>query len=428
VIAVARRLGDGALLAKAALGMGGWPQFRADEPPGGPADEYRALLEEALEQVEENDTALQARLVSRLADQFSMEARESYSRRAVELARASGDAEALFGALYSRLTALLGPDDIRRRLEVATEILDLAIRGGSKEQVFMAREGRIRSLLAMGDIPGADREIEDCHELAEELRLPIYQHSLSRFRMARALADGRFDEAERLNHRILELGRKADDGSADLQFAMLTGWLQYQRGELAPVRKLIENLLDHVSFIGPLSWALSAYLHAELDELEPARRHFERLATNGFADVPRDEAWLLTLAVASEACAQLGDRKRAETLYALLLPYADLVVSHQHMRVYLGSVEYALARLAATRREGETAAAHFEAALESSRRIGARPHLARTQYEYARMLLGAEDASQRDLPRARELLAQAEATARELGMNQLRERVHRIGA
>jgi len=426
VITVARRLGDGSLLAQAVLGMGGWPQFRADEPPGGPADEYRALLEDALGQLEEDETTLQARLLSRLADQFSMEKRESYSRKAVVLARESGDPDALFGALHSRLTALLGPDDIRRRLEVATELLDLAIRSGSKEKAFMAREGRIRSLLALGDIPRADREIEICHELAEELRVPIYRHSLSRFEMGRALADGRFDEAEHLNQIILDLGRKADDGSAELQFAVLRGWLRYQRGELPPVRELIETLLYHVSFIGPISWAFSAFLYAELGELEAARPHFERLAASRFADVPRDEAWLLTLALASETCAHLGDGRRAQLLYALLLPYAELVISHQHMRVYLGSVEYALARLAATRGERETATTHFEAALESSRRIGARPHLARTQYEYARMLLAIEPGSRGDPARGHELLAEAETTARELGMKQLHERVRRM--
>jgi DNA-binding winged helix-turn-helix (wHTH) protein/tetratricopeptide (TPR) repeat protein len=425
VIEIARRFGDGVLLARAVLGMGGWPQFRADEPPGGPADEYRALLEETLEQLGEEETALRARLLSRLAEQISMEARESYSQEAVALARESGDPDALFGALYSRLAALLGPDDVRRRLGVATELLDLAIRSGSKEKVFMARESRIRSLLALGDIPGADREIEACQELAEQLRLPIYRHSLSRFRMARALGDGRFDEAERLNQLILELGRRADDASADLLFAVMSGWLQHYRGELLPTLELIETLVDRVPFIGPVSWAFAAFLCAELDRPEPARRHFERVAANDLADVPRDEAWLITLAVASEACAYLGDRRRAQTLYELLLPYADLLVSHQHMRVYLGSVEYPLARLAATRGERERAEAHYRAAMESSQRIGARPHLARTQYHYARMLLDAETVSRDQLGRARELLARAEAAARELGMNHLVELARR---
>jgi tetratricopeptide (TPR) repeat protein len=419
VIELARRLGDGCLLARAVLGMGGWPKFRADEPPGGAADEYRALLEEALECVGEGETALRARLLSQLAEQISMEARETHSLQAIALARESGDPDALFGALYSRLAALLGPDDIRRRLEVATELLDLAIRCGSKEKVFVARESRIRSLLALGDIAAADREIGACYELAEELRAPIYRHSVSRFRMARALADGRLDEAERLNCEILELGRKVDDANSEILFAMLTGWLQYFRGGLFPTRDLIEGLLARVSFLGPISLAFAAFLHAELDEPESARLHLDRLASTEFADVPRDESWLITLAVAAEACAYLGDRRRARVLYDLLLPYADLTVSHQHMRVYLGSLEHVLGRLAETCGEREKAATHYEFAMESSQRIGARPYLARTQYAYGRMLLDACPTSPGEREHARELLGRAEAAAGELGMERL---------
>ena len=63
-VAVRELACDGRLLARAILGLGGWPKFRADEPPGGPADEYRALAEEALERVGERETALRARLLS----------------------------------------------------------------------------------------------------------------------------------------------------------------------------------------------------------------------------------------------------------------------------------------------------------------------------------------------------------------------------
>jgi DNA-binding winged helix-turn-helix (wHTH) protein/tetratricopeptide (TPR) repeat protein len=420
VIEMARQSGDAALLARAVLGLGGWPQFRADEPPGGPADEYRALLEEALERLE-NETALRAGLFSQLAQQISMEARELYSQKAVALARESGDPEALFAALYARVTALLGPDDVRRRLEVTREILDLAMRSGSREKVFIARESRIRSLLTLGDIQGADREIEVCFGLAEELRLPIYRHSVSRFRLARALADGRLDEAERLSNLAFELGAKVDDSTAEFQFDAMTAWLQYYRGVLPPTLELIEGLLDRVSFIGQVSPAIAAFLHAELGQPEDSRRHFEEIAANGFDGIPRDEAWLMTLALAAEACAYLEDSQRAQILYKLLLPYADLIVCHQHMRLYLWPVEHVLARLAEARGRYNSAETHYEAALDSSRRLGARPYLARTQYEYARMLLRREGSSSDQLKRARELLAQAQRTAEELGLRLLLE-------
>jgi DNA-binding winged helix-turn-helix (wHTH) protein/tetratricopeptide (TPR) repeat protein len=417
----AHNSGDGNLLARATLGMGGWPKFRFDEVPGGPADQHRALLEEALSRVGEGETALRALLLSQLADQTSMEMRRSYSEQAVGLARKSGDADALFGALYARLTALLGPDDIRNRSEVARELLDLALRGRSKEKVFVARESRIRSFLALGEMSEADREIESCHELAEELRLPVYRHSVSRFRLARALGDGRFEEVERLNFLVLELGNMADDTGTDFLFDLLKGWLKYARGEPCATRALIDRFGEWASILGPVSWAVAAFLYGEVDDLESARRHFEMLAANGFDELPRDENWLFTLAFASQACACLGDRKRAVILYHLLLPYADLVVSHAHLRAYIGSVESVLAGLAATLGQRDQAAVHYEAAVESERRMGVRPQLARTEYAYARMLLGGESTSPADRRRARGLLASAEKTAQDLGLRRMLE-------
>ncbi|MBW1687985.1 MAG: hypothetical protein JRS35_23355 [Deltaproteobacteria bacterium] len=74
------------------------------------------------------------------------------------------------------------------------------------------------------------------------------------------------------------------------------------------------------------------------------------------------------------------------------------------------------------------AEAHYEAALESSRRIGARPQLARTQRAYAQMLLADESAATEERRRARELLTEAQATARELGLNRLLEQVRQVEA
>ena len=76
--------------------------------------------------------------------------------------------------------------------------------------------------------------------------------------------------------------------------------------------------------------------------------------------------------------------------------------------------------------ERERAATHYEAAIESSQRIGARPHLVRTQYAYGRMLLDADPTSSDERGTAREMLARAEATAGELGLKRLLEQNSRL--
>jgi hypothetical protein len=58
---------------------------------------------------------------------------------------------------------------------------------------------------------------------------------------------------------------------------------------------------------------------------------------------------------------------------------------------------------------------HFKTALQISEQIGARPWMAHTQRQHARMLLGRDDAGDRD--RAIGLLADANRTYLNLGMN-----------
>jgi hypothetical protein len=71
----------------------------------------------------------------------------------------------------------------------------------------------------------------------------------------------------------------------------------------------------------------------------------------------------------------------------------------------------------------DAATHHFEDALAMNTRIGGRPFLARTQYEYARMLLDRGRAS--DRRRAAALLDQALACAEELGMAEARRNATR---
>jgi hypothetical protein len=82
--------------------------------------------------------------------------------------------------------------------------------------------------------------------------------------------------------------------------------------------------------------------------------------------------------------------------------------------VALGPVARYLGILSTTTSRWEEAAGHFEDAIAMNARLGARPWLAHTQNDYARMLL-ARDAPG-DMGRALELLAEAVTTYQELGM------------
>jgi tetratricopeptide (TPR) repeat protein len=170
-----------------------------------------------------------------------------------------------------------------------------------------------------------------------------------------------------------------------------------------------------------------AWVQTELGHAEQAREVLDGLARADFEDLQRDGLWLGTLASLAEVVTRLDDAPRAQALYDLLLPFADRCVVLLSF-ICEGAVARPLGMLATVMSRYEEAAGHFEAALERNARIASALWVAYTQHDYARMLLlrGRPD----DRRRACQLLDEASAAARELGLTSLAERVRplRLGA
>jgi tetratricopeptide (TPR) repeat protein len=160
-----------------------------------------------------------------------------------------------------------------------------------------------------------------------------------------------------------------------------------------------------------------AMIYISTGQLDKARPHFDYLARDGFAHIPRDAVWMAAMAGCAEICAALGDADRAAELYELLLPYQERCVVISFGFAIVGSVAHFLGQLAAVLRRWDEALRHFEAATDLQLRIDAKPALGRTWYEHARALLARGQAA--DRPQAEQLLAQARKTANELGMERL---------
>ena len=133
----------------------------------------------------------------------------------------------------------------------------------------------------------------------------------------------------------------------------------------------------------------------------------------------RDFNYPPSLALLATAASLLDDRARATMLYRLLSPFAERnVVFPVYSPGALGSAHRYLGLLAATEGDVERAATHFEAALVMNARLGARPALARTQRDYARLLLVRGRPG--DAERARALRAAGLELADACGMTLLR--------
>ena len=164
-----------------------------------------------------------------------------------------------------------------------------------------------------------------------------------------------------------------------------------------------------------------ALIYSELGREQEARREFEHLAQYNFTDFPRDALWLGLYDVSRRGLHVLSDAARAAILYQLLLPYAGRSVVIGGAIVCYGAASRYLGMLATTMEHWEEAEQHFQDALTMNARMGARPWLAHTQYQYARMLLARNQPDDRE--KAVALQDEALATARELGMHALAARL-----
>jgi uncharacterized protein HemY len=123
--------------------------------------------------------------------------------------------------------------------------------------------------------------------------------------------------------------------------------------------------------------------------------------------------WLYGMSLLAETSTLLDDTDSAAVMYGLLLPWATFNVA-DHPEGIRGSASRYLGLLATTTKRWQDAELHFEDALAMNQKMGARPWLAQTQEDYARLLLARGSPGDRE--RAQELLDQALATYRELGM------------
>jgi AAA ATPase domain len=412
---IARHLLRTDLLARAAIG------YRDPAEMGTPPESATlALLEEAAAKIGDDQPGLRARVISCFIGTppyaNSMETRDRLSHEALGLAERAGDPMALRDALAARLWACLGPDHVGERLLVAARALEFAERHADRHMALLAQEARHGAFLLRGDMVAAERALAAYTRIAEEIRQPVLLFQAIFRRGSHALARGDFAEAERLFRAALERGR----GTVPYAHFMFAGQmyvlLYYRCAEDDPELRRIffGEMMER-----PYSWETamrSAIIFSHLVEgqIETAQREFDALAARGFSNLPRDEHWLVTMGSLSSAATFLDDRDRANELYELLLPYADLVVVHDLLSSITESVAACLGRLAIVLGRYDLGAAHFEAAIRKETSMGGGTHLIENKAGYARLLL--RRGGRGDRKRAQALLGEVRRQMAAIGM------------
>jgi tetratricopeptide (TPR) repeat protein len=409
------------LLARAALGYGG--RFVWDPGRGDP--ELLRLLEDALAALPERDSELRVRVASRLAGgplqdmQAAEHRRAALSLDAVETARRLGDASTLAYALDARCVAIWGPHEtIRERHAVTAELVEVARGAGDKELMYDGHMFRFALAMELGDTRAAYAELEAQTRLADQLRQPAQLWFEAVLRTTLATFEGRLVEAEELLREAVERGKRAAGVIADVYQIVQLWALRREQGRLAEIERQLTDASRHFGMYEVLR-CIRAHAEAELGHRDSAREELHALAAEDFAALPRNDDWIFDMCLLADVSRWVDDVVHANVVYEALLPFADRT-AFTPPGACTGSVARPLGIVAGCTGRWSDAERHFEQALERDSTMGARPSMARTACDWAEMLI--HRGRPRDRDRAKELLARAFETARELGLAALETR------
>ena len=399
-------------LAHAALSYGGrfgWARASSDHA-------LVPLLERALAAVGDGDSHARVRLLARLAaacrDEPSRERRVRLADEGVAIATRSGDPTTLAYALEGWFVAVEGPDSPDELIAAGQRLALLAEQIGDRELLFGAHDHRLHVGWSLADRAAVDVELVSLSDVAGELRQPAQRWALGTTRTMVALMEGELEAAEQLIAETVAVGRTAEAWNAVVSQRLALFVLRRAQGRLAELEDAIRRSVHEYPALLRFRCAL-AHLYAELGLERETRTALDDLLARDLANEHVDAEWLFGMMLLPDPCASLADRHGAAKLYEVLAPYGDRY-AEAPVEASFGSVARGLGVLAGTLEQYDDAERHFAAALEIERRMRARPWLAHVQHDLAAMLVAR--GRDEDRSRAADLLGEAGATYRELGM------------
>ena len=395
----AREHGFADLAGEAAIGF-----QNAEQIPGLPGGPSVAMVSEAIRLVGDGSGSLRSRLQSSLALAFSRIGELAAAHEAVERASALAgvDVDARTQAMWA---ATLIESDPERLLERGRELEEHAVVTGDIWSAGTSSTNTMRALVALGRIDETYEVLERHRSFLPRIPVPLVEVELRCFECTLALLAGRFDEAEAAATRARDVGQDtvpAAEGGYGLQ--MFT--IRRAQGRLAEVVPVLQLAASNAGGV----WAPGlASLLVEVGRVEDARRHYERLAADGFASVARDALWPAALSFLADACLALDDTAHAQLLYEEMLVYRNqnLMIA---LTICFGPADRWLGGLAGLLGLARDAEEHFQAACDLADRSGAPVWRAEAELDWARFL------ADRDPAASRQHAAAALAIADDLGM------------
>jgi DNA-binding CsgD family transcriptional regulator/tetratricopeptide (TPR) repeat protein len=418
---IGREAGDTDMLARAAIGLEDacWGEGR-------PHQAALELLEEASAALGGAESTLRIGLLSALARVLAYRGDPGRAAiiyaNAMEMARRLGDRRGL-AILLARAYWVRGSRTLKDILEMLTEARALGGELGDLGIESEARAWRVITLMALGELEAARRDLAEFVGLPLRARQPFFSFAAEHIGSAIALCEGHLDEAEARAERSHDLASLLSGRDASGIHGIQMFSIRREQGRLGELAPLFRVLADSDGSTAAWRPGLVGVL-VELGMDDEARHELARIRAQGLEPF-REALWLASLTYLTDACAAVGDEELATLLMPELEPHAGTVVVVGYGVACYGAADRYLAMAAATLRDWEVAEARFDAALDLNRSMGAPTWLAHTAYEYGRMLHAR--GRPEDADRTAAMLTEAAALAKHIGMPTLLARIDKLG-
>lgn len=365
-VAAARELGDPQRLALMVLAHD-WSLRTVLVDDGG-----RLRLEEALEALGEQPSALRVRVGGALVLESAVPGRQSavdeLIATVVQDARELGDEGALWAALYARHASYRADPDPASRHRVAEELWQVAARADIQEWRAWAALAQIYDAFVGGEHHRTSALIEHLGRDSAAVQSPrlMWHHAL--IQSARSLDLGDVEASDQWADEALVIGASAGHPDALGAAAVHAMQRHFHRGTLGEFFPTIEEFAASIpdNILVHATRALALAQAGRCDESAVQLRGLgTRLATDSY-----DEFTLLAVAMCAETAVACRELAELAWIREILAPFSGQFVVFGQVTATWGPVDRVLGLLAGAEGRHEAAVEHLEAALELSERAG----------------------------------------------------------
>lgn len=373
---VAERSGDDEALARAALGAGGlWVHDQRSQLDRARVADLRLRAVRRLDPASPLAHRLELR---HRAEELYGTASPDDVEQLLEGARHHSEPVLLAEALHLAYLCLLGPRHLRRRRELAEELVAVSVVTGDPLHGLLGLADRALVLHELGD-HAAGRALHELRDALAQTPCAAVEYALAVLDVMHTIGEGQLDEAEEEAARAHQLGLEVGDADADTWYAAQVLAVLWLRGDVGRMLALSAEFVDSVEVAEPAQIVFDAALAAaaaEHGDHAAARTALARIGV-GRAAPQQSTSWIAAIFAVAEAAWVLGDVDAAALVLDALGPHPHLPVVVSRGVVSFGSTSRALGSAAAVLGRLDDAVDHLTGALGDDLATGTpvcRPH------------------------------------------------------